>query len=132
VPERFRGEDLTARRTRTLAREVPSTVVGKRRGAIRANDAEVLKTVVICNPVDVVEHERHSVAVPELSLAAHLADGLLDAGREKPLFQLAPSVGRVLDHGLLERQLARLASATPPSMGIEVPDGKLPPSGSFF
>jgi hypothetical protein len=49
------------------------------RGAVRANDAEVLEAVVVTYPVDVVEDQRHMPAAPSLRLAAKLAFSLLDA-----------------------------------------------------
>src|SRR5437763_8417233 len=72
------------------------------RGAIRADDLQVLEPVVRRDAVDVVEDQRHAAAPPVLALAAQLATPLLQAGVVEPLLQLPAAVAGVLDEHLLE------------------------------
>src|SRR5689334_19320519 len=56
-----------------------SAAVGvKCRVAVRTDDAEVLDPIVVANPVDVIEDERHVPPVPRLALAAELANTVLE------------------------------------------------------
>ena len=63
TPSRSAGND--ARRT-----VLPAAVRLERRGAVRADDAQVLEPVVIRNAVDVVEDQRERPSAPALTLAA--------------------------------------------------------------
>jgi hypothetical protein len=45
----------------------------ERGGAVRADDLQVLQPVVVADPVDVVDDQRHQPATPLLALAAELA-----------------------------------------------------------
>jgi hypothetical protein len=52
------------------------------RGTVRANDLQVLQTIVIRNTVNVIEDQRHRPALPIFVLAAHLAAPVLQTLRE--------------------------------------------------
>jgi hypothetical protein len=45
----------------------------ERRGAVGTDDPQVLEAIVVRHAVDVVKHERHVAAAPQLTLAAQLA-----------------------------------------------------------
>jgi hypothetical protein len=72
-----------------------STVGIERCSAVRANDPQILKSVVVRHPVDVIENQRHPAASPLLVLATHLAATLLVALFKEPLLELCPRVGRL-------------------------------------
>jgi hypothetical protein len=95
-------------------------VGGKRRVAVRAEHPKVLYPVVVGDAVDVVEHHRHALTEPDLSLAAEFADGHLRPGGKKPPFEIASRVARMLNQNLFEWDPAR--SRTPPDRdaGIEM------------
>jgi hypothetical protein len=60
-----------------LAGEISTAVRSERGGAVRAHDAKVLEPIVVRDPIDVIEYERHAVATPRLVLTAELADRFL-------------------------------------------------------
>jgi hypothetical protein len=73
------------------------------RRAVRAHDPKVLDPVVVSDPVDVVEDQRHSPSGPKLALSAELAYRCLETGPEQPLLQLPAREGRSFDQDLIER-----------------------------
>jgi hypothetical protein len=111
--ERARHEDRTASHACAFTWQVPSTVCVESGCTVRTHDAKVLDAVVIRDPVDVVEDERHSMSAPDPTLTTELALFSLQALSEKALLQVVPGVGRVFDKDLLERDLP----AIPPSTG---------------
>jgi len=60
--------------------------------AIGADDAEVLETVVVADPIDVVEDQRHPAATPQLVLTAELTYGPLQVRRVQPVLQVVAAV----------------------------------------
>jgi hypothetical protein len=73
------------------------------RRAVRADDPQVLEPVVVENPVDVVEDQRHRLPSPELTLPAKLASRLLDPLREQASLQMSTVVRRMRDEEFRER-----------------------------
>jgi hypothetical protein len=73
--------------------------------AIGTDDPQILKTVVVANPIDVIEDHRHLPATPRFTLATHLAARLFDPLLVKPPLQIAAGIGRPLDHNLGKRSL---------------------------
>jgi hypothetical protein len=63
----------------------------KRCGAVRADDPEVLETIVVADAVDVVEDQRQTSAIPCFVLAAEFADRALDTLVVEPLLEVAPA-----------------------------------------
>jgi hypothetical protein len=57
----------------------PSTVRIQSRRAIGTNHLQILQPVIVPNPVDVVEDQRHRSATPDLTLPAELTFRLLNA-----------------------------------------------------
>jgi hypothetical protein len=51
----------------------------ERRRAVRAHDPKVREPVVIPHAVDVIEDQRHALAMPNLALPAELARSLFEA-----------------------------------------------------
>jgi hypothetical protein len=49
------------------------------RGAVGADDAQILESVVVGHAVDVVEDHAHDLSAPHLALSAKLTDRLLEA-----------------------------------------------------
>jgi hypothetical protein len=90
-------------RSRRDERNVAAAVRRQRRGAVRADDAEILQPVVVGDPVHVVENQRHSPAAPVLALAAELARSLLETRCVEPVLQVATRVRRALDQDFPER-----------------------------
>jgi len=65
--------------------------------AVRADDPEVLETVVVRNPIDVIEDQRHRASVPQLVLTADLAMLLFQPRLEQPFLHIAAAAIRVFD-----------------------------------
>jgi hypothetical protein len=74
----------------------------ERRSAVGANDPQVLKAVVVRHAVDVVEDQRHTLAVPLLALTAELTLPRLQPGLIKAILQLRSLVSGVLDQNLCQ------------------------------
>jgi hypothetical protein len=85
---------------------VASTVRIEGGGAVRADDAQVVKPVVGRVPVDVIQDQRDLVPVPELALATEFAQRLLEALLVESALEGRAAVRRVLDENLLERDRA--------------------------
>jgi hypothetical protein len=64
-----------------VAAILTSAVRVERGGAVGTDDAEVLEAVVVADPVDVIEDQRHAAVTPQLPLTAQLTDRLLETGR---------------------------------------------------
>src|ERR1700733_1439170 len=80
----LRYERPLAAGTDAFARKVASAVSIEGRGAVGADDPEVLEPVVVRNAIDMVENERHWLALPQFSLAAHVANGLPESLLKEP------------------------------------------------
>ena len=61
---------------------VASAVRVESRGTVRAHHAEVLESMVVADPIHVVEDQPHGTAAPDLPLPADFADGLLQPAGE--------------------------------------------------
>lgn len=61
-----------ASRAYPLTWKVSPAMSLERGGAVRADDPQVLEAVVIRYSIDVIEHKRHPLTLPDLILAAHL------------------------------------------------------------
>jgi hypothetical protein len=69
-----------------------SAVCIQRRGAVRANDSQVVESVVVPDAVDVIEDQAHPLAVPILILTAELAASILEPCSVQPFLELPPRV----------------------------------------
>src|SRR5215218_3310133 len=125
---RLGSEGRTATDAVTLPLVLAAAVRVERRRAVRADDPEVLKSVVVGDTIDVVENQRHVVASPLLSLAAELALAPLETVAIEAAFQLAAVVGRVLNEDLAERaSRSRVRPATSLcAVWVEVRDRDIP------
>ena len=95
--------------------------------AIWADDAQVLEPVVVRNPVDVVDDERHLNPAPFLALAADLALSFLQPGFVESSLERRPVVCRVGRQHLLERHRSMSAHLCRAGLfGIEVIGRDLP------
>jgi hypothetical protein len=65
----------------------------ERRRAVWADDAEVLKPVVVANAVHVIEDQAHRAATPGLVLPAQLTPPFLESFVEKPALEMAAAIG---------------------------------------
>ncbi len=92
-----------ASRAHSLARQIAPAMRLERRGAVGADDPEVLEAVVVRHPVDVIEYERHLSTMPVLPLAAQLARARLEPGLEQSLLELPARIVRSSNHDLVER-----------------------------
>jgi hypothetical protein len=92
----------------------------ERRGAVRADDSQVLDAIVGRNAVDVIEDQRHLLAAPDRPLRAQLALGLLDACLVKPFLEVRPRERRLLDKDVVERDCPAPTATPPAGVGIEV------------
>jgi hypothetical protein len=102
-----------------IDRVLAATMSVQGRGAVRADDLQVLQTVVVADAADVIEDERHSSAVPLLTLSAELVPplGLAErAGIEVGLLRTerglrsADDVRALLVDPLCDEELRRLLS----------------------
>jgi len=101
--------------------------VGRQRGvAIRTDDPEVVEAVVVVNPVDVVEDQRHPTAVPLLALTAQLAPRHLESSVVQPALQATAAVPAVLNEDISERRCRTGTSGNPAAPVGEVLDRDLP------
>jgi hypothetical protein len=101
----------------------------KRRGAVRADDAEVLEPIVIRHAVDVVEDQSHRLPAPHLVLAAELASRLLDPLREQPALQMPAVIRRVLHEELGEGRRQPMKRLAPDRVLIEMFSADTPERG---
>src|SRR5215217_8173276 len=69
------------------------TVGVESRGAVRADDSQVLDAVVVRHPVDVIEDHAHHRAPPDLTLTTELADRFLEPRVIQPLLEMIPREG---------------------------------------
>lgn len=67
-----RRKPPAASRADPLTWKVSAAMSLERGGAVRADDPQVLKAMVIRDSIDVIEHKRHPVTLPDLILPAHL------------------------------------------------------------
>ena len=85
--------------------------------------SQVLKPIVRCNAVDVVEDQRHAQPAPLLTLPAELAAAGLQPLGVEPFLQRASRIGGVPDENLHERHGSTLVTskrAQPSSRRVEV------------
>jgi hypothetical protein len=101
----------------------------KRRGTVRADDAEVLEAIVIRHTVDVVEDQGHRLPAPHLVLAAELASCLLDPLREQPALQMTAMIRRALHEELGERRRRPVERLAPDRVLIEMFSADIPERG---
>lgn len=72
-------------------------------GAVRADDPQVLETVVVANAIDMIEDEANLAPVPPLALTAQLAPALLQPSLIQSPFQARAAVGRPNYEDLIKR-----------------------------
>jgi hypothetical protein len=72
---------------------LPSTMGVKGRGAVRTDDTEIFETIVVSQPVDVIEDQRHSSTHPDFVLTTHLAPPSLKPVLEQPRLKMSTRVG---------------------------------------
>jgi hypothetical protein len=89
-----------------------STVSHERRGAVRADNPQVLDPVVCRGAVDVIEDQRHRLAAPLLPLIAQLTASLLYALVVEASFQMTPVIRGSFDQDLVQRRRAIAPGAT--------------------
>jgi hypothetical protein len=87
----------------------------KGRGAVRTDDPKILKSVVVSNPVFVIEDHRHVAPAPRLPLTAQLATGLLQALLIKAPLQIAPGIARAFDENLMSGRFGFLIRSMTPA-----------------
>jgi hypothetical protein len=99
-----RAESLTtpSADTRHPRWGIPSTARLESRRAVRADDAQVLKAVVVSDAVDVIEDERDRAPAPRTALTAELADRAFHAGLVEPLLEVTAAVRRAFDEDLIQ------------------------------
>lgn len=72
------------------------------RGAIWADDPQILKPVVVRDAVDVIEDQRHPATAPNLVLSAQLAIPRFEAFCEQSSLDMAAVIRGVFDEHFLE------------------------------
>jgi hypothetical protein len=92
----------------------------ERRGAVRADDPQVLKPMVVVHAIDVVKDHAHHLAPPNLALAAELANRLLQASLIQALFEVLARERAILDQDLFKWFPLTTAPAANGRIGIEV------------
>jgi hypothetical protein len=80
-----------------------ATVSVQRCGAVGTHNAQILKAIIGGVAVRVIEDEGHAPTPPNLALAAHLADGSLQAFTKQTLLQRGSTVRGVLHEDFLDR-----------------------------
>jgi hypothetical protein len=66
---------------------LPTAVSIKSGGAVRTNNPEVFKAIVVSDPVDVIENQADPATVPDLVLTTELALSLLQTGVVQALLE---------------------------------------------
>jgi hypothetical protein len=99
---------------------LPPTVRFQGRGAVRAEDPQVLETVVVMDPVDVIEDHRDALPAPGFILSAELTSWPLEPSVVQALFEMAPGVARTLDQDPLKRNSPSSRSLRANRVRIEV------------
>ena len=124
------GDELTAAAQAlsrgNLAGLVAPAVRVERRVAVRAEDPQVLEPMVVAHAIDVVEHEAHPMALPQLALTTELADRMLEPRSEQPPLQMSATEGRPRDQDLFERSVGLRPRA---GVRVEVGRGDVPDGG---
>jgi hypothetical protein len=90
------------------------------RRAVGTHDSQVFKPVVVADPVDVVDDQRHSATAPHLVLTAHFAAARFQPVLVQPILQFAAGVGRAFDEYLLERDPLRRGTASLRPIRVEL------------
>ena len=124
-----RCERLTATGATALARKFPPTVSVQRPRAVWADDAKVLQAMVVSDPVDVVEDQRHPATSPDLALAAQLTAALLESSLVEPLLQRPAWICGTADEDFAKRPPVTLVRARPNQVRVEVVNRDLPVLG---
>ncbi len=94
---------MRARAHRRYQLALPPAMRIERSGAVGTNDAQVLESIVVADPVRVVEDESHPPPTPDFALAAYFANRLLDPLVIKAELEIAPRIGRIPNEDVLER-----------------------------
>jgi hypothetical protein len=77
----------------------------------------------------VVEHHRHTITEPHLSLTTEFADCLFQSRRQKAALEVAARVGRMLDENSLQRNATRGCCSRHSDMRVEVVRRDIPSLG---
>ena len=112
----FRPELRPTVQARTISdfdRVLAAAVRFECRCAVGTYDSEVLESVVVADPIDVVDDQRHPAAAPHLVLTAQFATARLQSRLVQPILQLAARVRGSFDEYFLER-IRFVAGVTPP------------------
>jgi hypothetical protein len=98
----------------------PAAVCVEGRRTVGADNLEILDAIVIRDPVDVIEDQRHRTTAPEFSLSALLAPSLLATLGKQALLQLSARIRRTLDKNLGKRNWASMEIPNGRARSIEV------------
>jgi hypothetical protein len=73
------------------------------RCAIRTDDSQVLESVVVRHPIDVVQDQRHGATTPIFVLATHLAAALFQTLCEESSLEIGAGITGITDQDLGKR-----------------------------
>jgi hypothetical protein len=104
----------------TSQRDVSPTIGWSQRVAVRANQADVAKQVVLAISIDVIEFKRHGLSLP-LGASTSTADGWQDAFTDQATPKLVAMVGRTPDEEKRKRCLRYMWVVTAAKMATPGP-----------